>query len=94
MILRADWARNPRRTGDNEALKRLIANPEVMTAIENIEGYRNIGKDVATIIARYSALKKSKKAMWALEIKEFNNGGHIDGREVQEIQKRGLLGLG
>lgn len=46
---------------DNETLKRLLASPEAMKALENIEGFRNLNSDLTTIINKSEAIKKAKK---------------------------------
>ena len=46
---------------DNETLKALLNNPKAMEALEKIEGFRSLNKDLTTIINRSEALKKAKK---------------------------------
>lgn len=46
---------------DNETLARLMANPQAMKALENIEGFRNLNSDIETIINKSEAVKKAKK---------------------------------
>ena len=46
---------------DNYTLKRLLASPEAMKALMNIEGFRNLNSDITTIINRSEAVKKAKK---------------------------------
>lgn len=46
---------------DNDTLKRLLANPEAMKALMNIEGFRNLNNDLTTIINKSEAVKKAKK---------------------------------
>ncbi|MBE6287584.1 MAG: GIY-YIG nuclease family protein [Mediterranea massiliensis] len=46
---------------DNETLKRLLDSPEAMKALMNIEGFRNLNNDLATIINKSEAIKKAKK---------------------------------
>ena len=46
---------------DNDTLKRLLASPEAMKALMNIEGFRNLNSDLATIINKSEAVKKAKK---------------------------------
>ena len=46
---------------DNETLKRLLASPEAMKALMNIEGFRNLNSDLTTIINKSEAVKKAKK---------------------------------
>ena len=46
---------------DNDTLKRLLASKEAMDALMNIEGFRNLNNDLATIINKSEAVKKAKK---------------------------------
>ena len=46
---------------DNDTLKRLLASPETMKALMNIEGFRNLNSDLTTIINKSEAVKKAKK---------------------------------
>ena len=46
---------------DNNTLKRLLASPEAMKALMNIEGFRNLNSDLTTIINKSEAVKKAKK---------------------------------
>ena len=46
---------------DNDTLKRLLANPEAMRALMNIEGFRNLNNDLTTIINKSESVKKAKK---------------------------------
>ena len=46
---------------DNDTLKRLLASPEAMKALMNIEGFRNLNSDLTTIINKSETVKKAKK---------------------------------
>lgn len=46
---------------DNDTLKRLLASPEAIKALMNIEGFRNLNNDLTTIINKSEAVKKLKK---------------------------------
>ncbi len=46
---------------DNDTLRRLLASPEAMRALMNIEGFRNLNSDLTTIINKSEAIKKAKK---------------------------------
>ena len=46
---------------DNDTLKRLLASPEAMKALMNIEGFRNLNSDLTTIINKSEDVKKAKK---------------------------------
>ena len=48
---------------DNETLNRLLKNPQAMQALMSIEGFRNLNKDIETIINKSEAVKKAKKKM-------------------------------
>jgi hypothetical protein len=47
---------------DNNTLARLMANEEAMKALMNIEGFRSLNQDIATIINKSDAVKNTKKA--------------------------------
>ena len=46
---------------DNGTLGRLLASPEAMRALMNIEGFRALNKDIETVINKSEAVKKAKK---------------------------------
>ena len=55
---------------DNDTLKRLLASPEAMKALMNIEGFRNLNNDLTTIINKSEAVKKAKEEKPNLTPKE------------------------
>lgn len=67
---------------DNNTLKRILNNPEVLSALMNIEYFRNLNKDIETIINKSEAVKKAKTSNEKIsenekkklddEIKEYN----------------------
>lgn len=59
---------------DNETLKRLLANPEALQAIMNIEAFRTLHSDIEKIINKSEAVKKAKR----------------DGKKLTDKQKRQL----
>ncbi len=46
---------------DNDTLRRLMADKKAMDALMNIEGFRNLNQDIATIINKSEAVKKARK---------------------------------
>lgn len=46
---------------DNDTLSRLKDKPELLEALQNIEGFRSLNKEIETIINRSEAIKKAKK---------------------------------
>ena len=46
---------------DNDTLRRLMANEQAMAALEKIEAFRNLNKDIPAIINRSEAVKNAKK---------------------------------
>jgi hypothetical protein len=46
---------------DNDTLARLIANPDAMNALSNIEGFRTLNQDIQTIINKSESVKKAKR---------------------------------
>ncbi|MBR6405084.1 MAG: GIY-YIG nuclease family protein [Lachnospiraceae bacterium] len=55
---------------DNETLQRILDSEEALKALENIEGFRALNKDIETIINRSNAVKKLKQKGEALTPKE------------------------
>ena len=45
---------------DNITLQRLLNNPEAMSALMNIEGFRSLNSDIETIINKSESVKKAK----------------------------------
>lgn len=45
---------------DNQTLEALLSNPAAMRALESIEGFRSLNRDIATIISNARELKKAK----------------------------------
>lgn len=45
---------------DNDTLRKLMANPEALAALEKIEAFRALNQDLETIINRSDAIKKAK----------------------------------
>ena len=64
---------------DNDTLKRLLANPEAMKALMNIEGFRNLNNDLTTIINKSESVKKAKK--------ENPNPNPKEKKEISEEEK-------
>ena len=46
---------------DNDTLGKLLENPQAMQALENIESFRNLNKDLKTLINKSESLKKMKQ---------------------------------
>ena len=46
---------------DNDTIERLLSNPDVIAALENIESFRNLGKDLTKVINSEKALVKLEK---------------------------------
>lgn len=46
---------------DDNTLKRLMGDKKAMDALMNIEGFRNLNQDIATIINRSEAVKKARR---------------------------------
>ncbi len=45
---------------DNDTLRKLLASPEAMRALEKIEGFRSLNRDIETILTKSDAVKKAK----------------------------------
>jgi hypothetical protein len=48
---------------DNQTLERLLKNPKAMEALMSIEGFRNLNKDIETIINKSESVQKTKKKL-------------------------------
>lgn len=46
---------------DNDTLWRLMSNNDAMTALMNIEGFRNLNRDIETIINKSESVEKAKR---------------------------------
>ena len=46
---------------DNETLSKLLENENAMSALEKIESFRNLNKDLKTLVNKSEALKKAKQ---------------------------------
>ena len=55
---------------DNNTLARLMANKDAMRALESIEGFRSLNKDIETIISLSEKVKKAKTKEEDLSTKE------------------------
>lgn len=55
---------------DNATLERILSNPELLHALEQIEAFRNLGEDLTRVISSEKALNKTKKEKGKLEKKE------------------------
>ncbi len=55
---------------DNNTLARILANQEALDALMSIEGFRNLNKDIETIINKSETVKKAKINNEALSEKE------------------------
>ena len=60
---------------DNGTLSRLLASPEAMKALMNIEGFRALNKEIETIINKSEAVKKAKK----------EKGDNLTAKEKKEL---------
>ena len=76
---------------DNDTLKRLLASPEAMKALMNIEGFRNLNSDLTTIINKSEAVKKAKKENpnpTQKEKKEISDEEKEMKSKLKQIQKK------
>lgn len=55
---------------DNETLQKILDNPDALAALNSIEGFRALNKDIETIINRSNAIKDKKKKGESLSQKE------------------------
>lgn len=66
---------------DNDTLKKLQANPAAMQALMNIEGFRALNTEIATIINRSEKVKQAKK-------ERGDNLTEKEKRELSEDEKK------
>lgn len=63
---------------DNYTLDKLLNRPDIMAALEKIEAFRNLGKDITKVISSEKALNKLKK--------EEKEGRELDSSERKQIK--------
>ena len=63
---------------DNDTLRRLMSNDKAMAALMSIEGFRNLNQDIATIINKSDAIKKTRKEA---------NDAELSVREKKELSE-------
>lgn len=71
---------------DNNTLSRILANSEVLDALMNIEDFRNLNKDIETIINKSETVKKlkSKDKVTSTEKKKIDD----ETREYRETRRK------
>jgi hypothetical protein len=62
---------------DNETLQRILENPEALSALQNIEGFRSLNEDITTIISKTSNISKA----------QTTDEGDDDGDDDLDIRK-------
>lgn len=65
---------------DNDTLRKIISSPDAMAAVDKIVGFRQLNKEIETIINKSESIKKIKK-----EMKEEKDG--ITKKELTEAEK-------
>ena len=78
-LLARRWKSRLLVNADNATLLRIMASPEALKALENIEGFRNINEDLKTIINKSDEVKKARK-----EKDEFNQKEKIKLTEAEK----------
>ena len=75
---------------DNDTLQRLLANQDAMDALMRIEGFRNLNKDLTTIINRAEHVKKLRKKdnLTPKEKKELTEAEKEYKSKRKEIQEK------
>lgn len=72
---------------DNATLEKLLLNPKAMEALENIEAFRGLSKDISKVISSEKALNKKKKEKGTLTPKEEGEKKENQGFK-QELRKK------
>ena len=73
---------------DNLTLKRLMGNQKAMEALMSIEGFRNLNKDLETIINKSEAVKKAKKELSDDQAKEKKRELTKEEKEYKSLRKQ------
>lgn len=76
---------------DNDTLSRLLANKEALDALMSVEGFKNLNKDIETIINRSDKIKKAKTQDTELskkEKKELSDEEKENNSKRKDIQKK------
>jgi hypothetical protein len=72
---------------DNDTLDRLRNRPDLLEALQNIEGFRSLNKEIETIINRSEAIKKAKKDTKEKDKKEKKELSEKE-KEVKSLRKQ------
>jgi hypothetical protein len=72
---------------DNDTLDRLRNKPELLEALQNIEGFRSLNQEIETIINRSEAIKKAKKEDEKKDKKEKKELTEQE-KEVKSLRKQ------
>jgi len=73
---------------DNQTLERLLKNPKAMEALMSIEGFRNLNKDIETIINKSESVKKTKKKLAEKEEISQKEKKKLSDEEREYMSKR------
>ena len=74
---------------DNDTLRRLMNNEEAMKALMNIEGFRNLNREIETIINKSDAVKKTKREANDRELSTEEKKQLTDAeREYKSLRKK------
>ena len=73
---------------DNQTLERLLKNPKAMGALMSIEGFRNLNKDIETIINKSESVKKTKKKLAEKEEISQKEKKKLSDEEREYMSKR------
>ena len=72
---------------DNDTLERLRERPDLLEALQNIEGFRSLNKEIETIINRSEAIKKAKKEDKTKDKKEKKELTQQE-KEIKSLRKQ------
>lgn len=74
---------------DNDTLRRLMSNNQAMVALMNIEGFRNLNRDIETIINKSESVKKAKRETFDEELtKERKRELTEEEKEYKSLRKQ------
>ena len=69
---------------DNETLKRVLNNPDAMKALNNIEAFRNLNRDIEIIINKSEHIKRARTSENPINKQELTQ----EEKEIRDLRKK------
>lgn len=73
---------------DNETLQRILENPEALSALQNIEGFRSLNEDITMIINRTSKISNAQTANEGDEDDDNDLDIRKEKKEIDSLRKQ------